>query len=353
MNIDKTFCRSKILAVSSVIPNKIMDLHEYSDMYGSSYIERITESTGINRVRVADIDKTSADYCYEAALKIFECTGICAEEIDGLIFLSESPDYIIPNTAAVLQHRLGIPTNTINMDLRYGCAGYVYGLFQASMLVESGYCKNVLLLAGDTMSKFTHPEDRSLRMVLGDAACATLVSAVADGKPSRYDFFVDGNGVNSLIIPAGGCRMPIKHGVTDVLEFDSEGNGRTKENLYMNGMDVMVFAIRQVPKLINNLLESLNWKTDDVDLFALHQANKIIVDRIVKTLKIDKNKVPLDMKDTGNCGFVSIPLMLCTLFPGVNNNLHKVIACGFGAGLIAAVGAFDFSETNFVKTIEV
>ena len=165
MDGEKVFHKSKVVAIASVVPSRRVNLCEFANLYGQEYIERITKSTGVKEVTVAADNKTSSDYCYEAALKLFSETGITAKDIDGLIFLTETPDYIIPNTAAVLQDRLGIPTNSINFDMRLGCAGYVYGLFQAALLIESGYCKNVLFLAGDTMSKYVNIHDRSQRMV--------------------------------------------------------------------------------------------------------------------------------------------------------------------------------------------
>ena len=350
---DKAFSKVKIAAIASVVPKERFPLMNLAEQYGEKEISRIINATGIEEVTVAAEGMTSSDYAYEAALRLIDATGINVKDIDGLLFLTESPDYIIPNTAAVLQHRLGMRNNTVNMDLRYGCAGYVYGLFQASLLIESGYCSNVLLLAGDTISHYINQHDRSLRMVNGDAACATLITKDSSVKSSYYSFYVDGSGVDSLLIPAGGRRMPIKPGVTDVLVFDDDGNGRTKENLYMNGMDIMVFATRRVPELVKDILNYTGWDKDNVDLFAFHQANMMIVNRIAKTLKISKEKIPLCMAHTGNCGFDSIPLMLCTLYPGVNTGMKKVIACGFGAGLIAAAGALDLSKTNIIGTFEV
>lgn len=351
--MDGLFTKTKIQAVSAAVPKKRIPLLNYAEFYGEKEIEKIARLTGIREVTVAEDDMTSSDYSYEAAVKLLSETGVKASEIDGLIFLTESPDYIIPNTAAVLQNRLGIPKNTVNMDLRYGCAGYIYGLFQASMLIESGYCRNVLFLAGDTMSKYTNQKDRSLMMVLGDAASATLITASGEEILSRYSFYVDGSGLQSLLIPAGGCRMPVQPGVTDVVEFDEEGNGRTMENLYMNGMDIMVFALHEAPKLIRGLMKDMGWTNEEVDMYALHQANKMMVERIAKTLKADPSKVPVHMEHTGNCGFVSIPLMLCSAWPGIHNSLKKVAACGFGAGLIAAAGALDLSSTLMIETIEV
>lgn len=349
----KIFSHAAVRAVSAVTPKQHMPLMAFADRFGEKEIERISNATGIKEVTVAEDGMTSSDYAYAAALRLFDEVGIAPEDIDGLIFLTESPDYIIPNTAAVLQHRLGLRTDTVNMDLRYGCAGFVYGLFQASLLVEGGHCKNVLLLAGDTISRFINLQDRSLRMVNGDAACAALITRSDSQIESCYSFFVDGSGKDSLFIPAGGARMPCCPGKTDVLLFDEDGNGRTQEDLYMNGMDIMVFAIRKVPKLIDELMEKIGWDKADVDLFALHQANKMIVNKIARTLKVPADKVPLSIEHTGNCGFDSIPLMLCNEYPGVSPNFRKVIACGFGAGLIAAAGALDLSRTQLIKTFEV
>lgn len=350
---NRFFSKAQISAVAAVTPKTRFPLTELSARYGEKEIARIIASTGIREVTVAEEGMTSADYAFAAAQRLIAETGTDVSEIDGLIFLTESPDYIIPNTAAVLQDRLGLRTDTVNMDLRYGCAGYVYGLFQASLLIESGYCKKVLFLAGDTISHYINENDRSLRMVNGDAACATLLEASGEEIRSSYEFFVDGSGLGSLLIPAGGRRCPARPGVTDVLAYDEDGNGRTPEDLYMNGMDIMVFAIRKVPVLVKKLLEQTGWSKDEIDLFAFHQANKLIIDRIAKTLKVPSEKIPICMEHTGNCGFDSIPLMLCTEFPGVHPELHKVIACGFGAGLIAAAGALDLSRTVFLKTAEV
>lgn len=347
------FTKSRVAAVASVIPKKKYSLMNLAEKYGEKEITRIIKATGIREVTVAEEGMTSSDYAFEAARRLIDEININVSDIDGLIFLTESPDYIIPNTAAVLQQRLGLRNDTVNMDLRYGCAGYVYGLFQASLLVESGYCKNVLFLAGDTISHYVNDEDRSLKMVNGDAACATLITSSDECESSCYSFYVDGSGLTSLYIPAGGRRKPMKPGVTDAMNYDEDGNGRTEENLYMNGMDIMVFAMRKVPYLVEDLLSKTKWEKEDVDLFAFHQANKMIVDRIAKTLHVPSDKIPLCMEHTGNCGFDSIPLMLCTLYPGVNPCLKKVIACGFGAGLIAAAGALDLSRTRFIGTFEV
>ena len=350
---NRVFSKVKISAISSVVPKEKISLMEFSQEHDKKDIERIMLSTGISEITVAEEGMTASDYAFEAANKLFLETNTLPKDIDGLIYLTETPDIIYPGVATILQDRLGLRKNIICTDLRYACSGFVYGLFYSSLLVESGYCNNVLFLAGDTLSQFINSHDRSIRVVNGDAAFATLVSKSDVDICSYYNFYADGSGINSLLIPAGGSRMPSKHGITDVLEFDRDGNGRTKENLYMNGMDIMIFATKVVPELINNILKELKLDVNDIDLYAFHQANKMIIDRIAKKLNISSDKYHICMEHTGNCGFNSIPLMLCTDYFSNNSNLHNVIACGFGAGLIAAVASLNLSGTKLIKTFEV
>ena len=344
------FVKSRIHTILTVTSKRRIPLTDFADIFGEAEIKKIEKLTGIESVTIAEDGKTSSDYCCEAAKLLFERTNFSPNNIDGLIYVTETPDHIIPATAPIIQGRLGIPTNTINIDLRCSCPGFVYGLFQASLLIESGCCDNVLLLVGNTSSRLVNPNDRALLMVTGDAAAAALITRSETPFTSTFSFFVDGDKFKSIYVPAGGSRMPIQKGVTDILEFDDDRNGHTLENLVMDGMEVMLFAIREGKNLCSDVMKRMNWSADDVDLFALHQANKMMVTRIAKGLKADMNKVPISVKDTGNCGLVSIPLTLCNTFDGINPQLKKVVVCGYGSGLIASAGAIDLSSTDIAKT---
>lgn len=343
----------ELVAVSAATPNNRINLSDYGARYGEDLVNRIMQSTGITEVAVTPKEQTCSDLCVEAAKHLLEGRKISPEDIDGLVYVSETTDYIAPTTSAILQDRLGLPKSSIVFEIHLSCSGYVYGLFQAAMMIESGYCKNVLLLVGSTMTRYMNEEDRAMQMISGDAGSASLIAFTEKKKPMKFAFFSDGSGYKGLIIPAGGIRMPIQHGVTDVLEYDDEGNGHTKEDLVMDGMAIMVFSTRIAPKLIKGLLESEGLSTDDVDVFLLHQANKIIVERIGKLLKAPIEKVPLGLQKTGNTGLTSVPLMMCNQFSGNNPHFKKSIICGFGSGLVAAACLIDISETDFIKTIEV
>lgn len=316
-------------------------------------IQKIIQATGIEEVAVSDKSKTASDYCEIAAKKLMEESGIVAGEIDGLIYAMEFPDYFIPNTASILQNRLNIPNSCITYEIHIGCAGFVYGLFQAYLMVESGYCDNILLLCGCPSTQYVHPEDRALRMVTGDAACAALIQRSNEVTKSGFSFYSDGGGAKSLILPAGGARIPIQPGVTDQITYDEEGNGRSQETIYMNGMDIMVFVLRAVPGIVNQVIEMSGWKKEEIDIFAFHQVNQMILKRLSKGLKIELEKIPVALKHIGNTGMVSIPVMLTSLYASDSKKLNKVIMSGFGAGLAAAACFLDLSQTRIYPLTDV
>lgn len=350
--MDKMFKNIRIRAISTALPNKIVKLSEYAKDFGKETVDKIIKLTGITEIRVSDDKTTSSDLCISAAQNIFRELEINPSSIDGVVFITQTPDYKVPHTSAIIQDRLGIPKESIVFDINYGCSGYAYGLFQAFLLVESGYCRNVLLCVGDTTTKYIHPEDRSNRMMAGDAGSATLISYEENASNSVFNFFSDGSGAEFLMMPAGGCRMPHKDGVTDIVEYDADGNGMTLENIHMNGIEITTFALREVKKAIKNIMNEVGWNKDDVDLFALHQANNFIVHQVSRQLKVSSELVPVGIQKTGNSAATTIPVMLCNLFPGVNYNLKQVVVCGFGVGLSCCAGTIDLSETKILKTFD-
>lgn len=351
--VSRTFSHVSVLGIASMLPKNRLTVAGLSDLYGEKMVKRIAKATGIEELRVAPLGTTASDYCAEAAKRLFEAGGFRFADVDGLVFVSQSPDYAVPHTSAILQHRLGLPSAAIAMDLNFGCAGYLYALFQGAMLITTGYCKNVLLCVGDTMSRHVHPQDRALRMVMGDGGTATLLSHKEGTAPVSFSFFTDGGGAESLIIPAGGARTPCSAGATDVMQEDEDGNARTAENLYMDGTAIMNFALSVVPRMIDAVLRQAGWEREDVGLYALHQANSFMVKYIAKKMKLQPAKVPVDVVHTGNTSSPSIPLMLCNRYAGQNEMLEKVVACGFGTGLSCAAGTLDLSRTLICPTGEI
>jgi len=335
-----------IKAITAYLPQKELNLLNFATLYGENEVINIINTTGVEKVRVSAQNETSADMCYEAASHLINKEEIDKTDIDGLVFVSQTPDYILPATSIILQNRLGLSTETICQDIRYGCSGYIYGLLQASLWINSGLCKNVLVLAGDTTSKMTNENDKSLKMVFGDCGTATLISK---GKNDiAFSLRSDGSKFDRLIIPAGGFRNPISE-KTRIVKFDEDKNGRSEEDLFMDGLAIFNFAINNVHIDINSLIEFVEWEKDDVNVFALHQANKFMVNFITKKLKVSSDKVPQNVLNYGNTGPASIPLLLCDKFSTDNLSLEKVIFSGFGVGLSWGSIACNLDGTHFYK----
>jgi 3-oxoacyl-[acyl-carrier-protein] synthase-3 len=338
----------KITAITSWLPKDSLEMHSLEPEYGKTEVINIIKTTGIERSRIADVTDTSSDMCFRAAIHLLEKEQIDRKEIDGLIFVSQTPDYILPATAICLQDRLELSKDTVCLDIHYGCSGYIYGIFQAALWIQSKACRNVLVLAGDTTSRLIHPKDKSLKMVFGDCGTATLLTKGISSM--GVSIHSDGSDFDRLIVPAGGFRKPVNETTSQIM-YDKDNNGRTEENLFMDGMSIFNFAITNVHKDINTLIENMGWEKEDVGLFALHQANDFMVNYIRKKLKVAVEKMPTNVRNYGNTGPASIPLLLSDVCSTSKFNLEKVIMSGFGVGLSWGSIACNMSETRFYKPI--
>lgn len=324
-------------------------MKDLGSLYGEAEVASIIKATGVERVRIADKTMCSSDMCLKAAEALIENEGIEKGEIDGLVFVSQTTDWILPATSISLQDRLGLSNDTVCIDIHYGCSGYIYGLFQAALWISAGACKNVLVLAGDTTSRMMNEHDKSLRMVFGDCGTASLVTI--GNRPMGFHIQSDGSGSDKLIVPAGGFRTPITE-ETSKLVWDEDKNGRTQNDLFMDGMAIFNFAITKVHTNVNTLIEEMQWNKEDIGFYALHQANEFMVNYVRKKLKVTADVAPTNCKDYGNTGPATIPFLLSDACSKVNDyNLSKTIMCGFGVGLSWGSVATDLSETKFYKPI--
>lgn len=339
-----------IAGIAAAVPPKVVKIEEYTEVFGEKKIKRIKKSTGVEEVRVVDNGIITSDLCCEAAQKLLKELNLEPDDIDGIVFSSFSPDYKAPATSIIMQHRLGLRKDVVAMDISFGCSGYVYGLYQACMLVSAGGCRRVLLCAGDTQSLMVNPKDRSMKMLIGDAGSATIIEK---GKKSfKFNMGCDGSGYQSIIIEAGGYRMPCDAS-TGIEVEDVDGNIRSKEDLHMNGMEVMKFALSAVPPTIEQVLNLADIGKDEVDLFAMHQPNKMILESLCMEMDIDPKVMPVGLGKTGNTSSASIPLLLATLKDqGYDfQNASKVVMCGFGVGLSIGAIVLDLESTKVLSVL--
>lgn len=344
-----------IKAIATYLPKDILEMDSLNDLFGEDKVKAIKNATGVDRVHVAAESETASDECYKAAQLLFEKEGIDKSTIDGLIFVSQTFDYIAPATSIILQGRLGLSQDTVCFDTSFGCSGYINGVFQAASLISSGACKKVLLLAGDTTTKMVNKRDRTHRMVFGDCGSATLLTW-QEGKEISTHICANGDEFKTVIVPAGGFRTPS----TDETRreyTDESGNIRTLENLNMDGDKVFNFIVHCGQDSIKTMLNYKGWDKDDVDFYALHQATKFTLSYMRKRLKISPEKAPINIMNFGNTGPTTIPLVLtdqCYKGAGIDTSaFHKVIMSAYGVGLSWGTIACDLSETNIYKPINI
>ena len=326
--------RATIQAIKSFLPEGKLTNEQLAAEFGDWHAGQILSKTGVAVRGVAGANETASDLGVAAGRRLF-ASGACApEEIDFLLFCTQSPDYFTPTSACVMQDRLGLRTSCGAIDFNQGCSGYVYGLALAKSLIEAGTAAKVLLITADTYTKFINRRDRSIRTLFGDGAAATLVTSIeADTEMiGPLVLGTDGRGANEIIVPAGGlrCRPTAE---TAIEKEDDAGNWRSAQNLYMNGADVFSFALRTVPPAIDQLLQKSGLTLDQVDFFVLHQANKFILERLRGKMKIPPEKFWIDMENCGNTVSSTIPIALegaleqQRIKPG-----DRVALVGFGVG---------------------
>lgn len=320
-----------IKAIEYYLPEKRLTNEELESLYKDWTAEKILTKTGISSRHISSEKECASDLAEKAALKLFD-TGVAKpEDIDFILLATQSPDYILPTTACILQDRLGIPQTTGALDLNLGCSAYIYGLAIAKSLLNTNIANNVLLLTADTYSKYIHPMDKSTRTIFGDAGAATLISR-GKHQIGNFDLGTDGSGKDALVIPAGGCRLPSSDETAK--EIEDNGSIRTMDNLYMNGSEVFNFTIRVVPKSVEKVLEKNNLNFEDIDLFVFHQANKFMLDFLRKKIGIPVDKFYINMTDIGNTVSATIPIALKRAEEeGKLKKGDKVLIIGFGVGL--------------------
>lgn len=338
----KVSARLKDIAV--YLPETVLGNDELTKLYPEWPTEKILEKTGISERRIASEHQTAGDMAYEAARNLFSQGQISVLDVDFIILCTQAPDYVLPTTACVLQDRLGISRKAGALDINLGCSGFVYGLSLAKGLIETGAARCVLLLTADTYSKYIHPLDKSVRTLFGDAAAATAI-VPSDGEEEAIGPFVfgtDGAGAKNLIVEAGMYRVP-KSCDTSIEKTDDSGNVRSRENLYMNGAEVMAFSLKEVPKAADALLQKAGKSKEDIDFFVLHQANKFMLEALRKKLKVPEEKLPITMGDCGNTVSSTIPIALFKLIhQGRLINGQRLMLVGFGVGYSWAACLLNF-----------
>lgn len=338
---------SSIIASSYYVPDRTLSHEELSQRYGTEHMDKVAASSGIYERRVAGDEECASDLAYRAASDLLTSFDIDRKTIDMIIFATQTPDYLLPTTACILQDRLELPTHCAAFDVNLGCSQYIYGLSVAHAYIASGLRKRVLMLTGDTVSRIIHPEDNVVVPLFGDAATATLLEMTPNGQGFQgFEFGTDGSGHQHLIWPTSGMRVQKSQETAKLIE-EKSGAKRTNDHMKMDGAKIFIFTIKTIPTMIHNALEKANCSLEDIDLFVFHQASQMIVETAARKLKIPNEKLHYKLHDVGNSGGSTVGITLTDAWLGGKLGPgKKVLLASFGVGLSWAATVIVWPEST-------
>lgn len=348
-----TYNNVGISALAACVPSRVIDNYKYDlDVFPEEDVKKVVDKIGVFERRFADEKTCSSDLCYAAAEKLFADNNIDRNEIDLLVFVSQTPDYRMPATSILLQERLKLPMSTIAFDVNLGCSGFLYGLSIVYSFMEKQGLRKALLLDGETRSKVYSPKDRQAAFIFGDAGVAALIERNEKYGESHFSLNSDGSRGELIMIPGGGYRNMSSIETLKEKVVDEYGNIRTDEHGFMKGGDVFNFVIIEIPKDIKRLFSSTGKNVADMDYYVFHQANNFINSYIAKKMKLDTSKIPSTIHKYGNTSSVSVPLTIASELKDKMEGKKDLMLSAFGVGMAWATAIVPFVDCKISDIVE-
>lgn len=342
----------EIKAITACVPKRKILNDSFGELLSPKELRIFEKTVGIFERRWAAESVTASDLGYVAAVDLFEKYKVAKDEIECLIFLSQTSDFKIPFTSNILQAKLGLKKEILCLDINAGCAGFIQGLSTAFSFAKTQKKGKILFIVAETLSKILSNHDRSTSMLFGDGAAAILIENTDDqSSKSFFNFFSDGLNADAIQIPDGGYRNGITKESLEI-KIDEKGNQKSKLNLSMNGSKVFDFTLREISESIEGLLKKANIQKELIDYFLLHQSNQFIIKQIASQLQIASEKMLINIKDFGNTSGVSIPLLICSNQEELQNS-KNVVMSGYGSGLNWGNSVIDISKAAIFKITEI
>lgn len=348
-----TFNNVGISAMSACVPKNVIDNYHYSlDVFRQEDVKKVVDKLGIFERRFADEKTCASDLCYYAAERLLADNHIDRNEIDLLVFVSQTPDYRSPATAILLQHRLGLPMSCIAFDVSLGCSGFLFGLSIVYSFMGKNGMRKALLLDGDTCSKVYNRKDRRTAFIFGDAGTAALIERDEKYGTSWFSLNNDGSRGELIMIPGGGYRKMSSPETCKERIIDEYGNIRSEENSCMNGDDVFNFVIVEIPADIKRLMTASGLNLQSMDYYVFHQANAFINSFLAKKLKLDTAKIPQSIHKYGNTSSVSVPLTMVSELQGKLSERKKIMLSAFGVGMSWGTAIISMNNCSISDVVE-
>ena len=342
-----------ITAMAAAVPSRVIDNLKYTEHFPEEQVKEVVEKVGIYERRFADELTCSSDLCFAAAQKLILDNQINRDEIDLLVFVSQTPDYRMPATGITLQHRLGLGNHCIAFDINLGCSAFLYGMSVVYSMMQTGNIRKALILDGETRSKVYSPKDRRSAFIFGDAGVAALIEHNEKFGETTLSLNSDGSRADLIMIKGGGYRHMSCVETLQERVVDEFGNIRSDEQGYMRGGDVFNFVIREIPRDIKRTMAEAGVTNEDIDYFCFHQANNFINAYIAKKMKLDVFKIPHTIEKYGNTSSVSVPLTIVSELKDKLVGNKTLMLSAFGVGMTWATAIASFVDTKISDIVEV
>ena len=312
-------------------------------------ISRVIKAIGIENRYVADSNTCTSDLVVKSANYILKKLNWNREDVDILIFVTQTPDFLTPATSGILQDKLKLKKSTLVYDINLGCSGYTHGLIAISSFMKNLNLKKGLLAVGDVTTKLVNEHDNVANLLFGDAGSVTAITNNKNNFENLYcDYYSDGSGFEDIIVPSHSLSGRIKLTKREMLnKKDIMNNMRSNINISLNGPNIFNFAINNIPILIKKISK----KIKNIQQCILHQANKMIQQSIEQQLNKKKIIFPTSLKEYGNTSSASIPITICHNYPNKKLSGYSLL-CGFGVGLSISTVIINLEKTKIFKIIK-
>lgn len=348
------FRNKQITGLLTILPEREVKFEDGIEHYNFSEAKsmKLKLAMGYNTRRIVNEGVCASDLCIHGLQYLFDQGRLRKDDIDALVLVTQSADYIMPPTSNLIQGHFGLKHDMICLDINQGCAGYIIGLIQAFMLLDQESINKVVLLNADVLSPKVSPRDRNSNPLIGDAASVTIIEKTAADNVIYGNIKMNGAGAMALNIPAGGARLPSSP-ETAIMEEDANGNFRSKDNLVMKGDEVFNFVQTEVPPLIAALLEQAAVQKEEVAYFMFHQPNRFMLQKLADKIGVPREKMPSNVVEHfGNSSGVTIPVAITyNLGEKLTGETYKMCLSGFGVGLTWAALLLDMGPLDFNETI--
>ncbi|WP_281233310.1 beta-ketoacyl-ACP synthase III [Flavobacterium gelatinilyticum] len=333
-----------ITAVGGYVPPSILDNKKISEKVETSE-EWIEKRSGIQQRRIAGADTAVSDLASSAINNLIESYEVDPNEIEALILATATPDHMLAPAAAMVCEKSNLK-NAFGLDVNAACSGFLYALELAGSMIESGRYKKIIVAGADKMSSIVDYEDRSTCILFGDGAGAVLLEASESHFGlMKSKLHTDGSGTSSLLVPAGGSKMPT--GMQSLLHRN--------HYIKQDGSYVFRKAVAAMNSVSREVLTNNGFTTGDIDWVIPHQANLRIIEAVGLDLGIDKSKIKVNIQKYGNTTSATIPLCLWDFkddFTAGQNLLITTFGAGFSWGAACIKWGVLRNRKSSCKTIQ-